>query len=568
MSPPPGLDELTTTQLKELVVRLLDEVAALKRTNVELREEVARLKGLKGRPDIKPSGMEKATEPAKPGSQERRRRRGKVQPRVNVEDRVLKVAAPAGSRFKGYETYLVQELVLSVQAIRYRRERWVTPDGRTMIAPLPEGTEGHFGPDLRRFVLMQYHQGQTTLPRLTALLQSVGLSISKREVERLLIEKHDDFLGEARDVLRAGLQTSPWISVDDTGARHKVANGFCTQIGNDRFTWFGTRPSKSRLNFLDLLRAGHTDFVLNPAAFDYMRSRALSAPLIARLAEQPETVFADRAAWLAHLDRLGFTGLTITPEPIQIATEGAIWGSIHAHDFLRDAVVLSDDAGQFAIGRHALCWVHAERLVHKLDAFTDHNRAAQQRVRKLIWNFYAALKAYRASPKENRRLALQARFDRIFRLSHRLRHTRSPAGALVRQQSRAADGARPARDTIEYQWLRERHPMPCYPPQGQRWNAQRPWPRLPRCVPRPYQNLHQARRGVLGLSRQPSRSARPACRAAAARPGPLPRATCLIPAAARGFAPITYSPCLRPIRGTPRNAGTAIRARSAPLMGR
>jgi len=149
VSPPPGLDELTTIQLKELVVRLLNEVAGLKRTNAELREEVARLKGLKGRPDIKPSGMEKATEPAKPGSQERRRRRGKVQPRVNVEDRVLKVAAPTGSRFKGYETYLVQELVLSVQAIRYRRERWVTPDGRTMIAPLPEGTEGHFGPDLR-----------------------------------------------------------------------------------------------------------------------------------------------------------------------------------------------------------------------------------------------------------------------------------------------------------------------------------------------------------------------------------------------------------------------------------
>ena len=51
----------------------------------------------------------------------------------------------------------------------------------------------------------------------------------------------------------------------------KPANGFCTQIGNDRFTWFGTRSSKSRLNFLDLLRAGHTDFVLNDAAFDYMR---------------------------------------------------------------------------------------------------------------------------------------------------------------------------------------------------------------------------------------------------------------------------------------------------------
>ena len=66
-----------------------------------------------------------------------------------------------GSRFKGYATYTVQDLVLSVHAIRYLRERWVTPDGKTIIAPLPDGIRGHFGPDLRRFVLMQYHQGQT-----------------------------------------------------------------------------------------------------------------------------------------------------------------------------------------------------------------------------------------------------------------------------------------------------------------------------------------------------------------------------------------------------------------------
>jgi len=415
VSPLDSLDGLSSAQLRELVVNLFARLADLERTNAELREEIARLKGLKGRPDIKPSGMDKATDPGKPGRQEKRRRRGKVRPRVSIEDRVLKVTAPAGSRFKGYETYLVQELVLSVHAIRYRRERWITPDGRTIIAPLPERTEGHFGPDLRRFVLMQYHQGQSTLPRLTALLQSVGLSISKREVQRLLTQKHDGFLAEARDVLRAGLQTARWISVDDTGARHKVANGFCTQIGNDRFTWFGTRTSKNRLNFLDLLRAGHTDFVLNSAAFDYMRSRALPAPLIARLAAQSVTTFADQATWQAHLDRLGFTGMTTTPEPVQIATEGAIWGSIQAHDFLHDTVVLSDDAGQFAVGRHALCWVHAERLVHKLDAFTDYNRAAQQRVRGLIWNFYAALKAHRTNPEKSRRLALRARFDRIFR---------------------------------------------------------------------------------------------------------------------------------------------------------
>jgi Transposase IS66 family len=76
--------------------------------------------------------------------------------------------------------------------------------------------------------------------------------------------------------------------------------------------------------------------------------------------------------------------------------------------------VLSDDAGQFNVGRHALCWIHAERLVHKLDTFTDQHRAAQARVRGRIWRFYASLKAYQLNPTERRSVALRARFDRIF----------------------------------------------------------------------------------------------------------------------------------------------------------
>ena len=61
--------------------------------------------------------MDKATGPAQPVPAEQRRGRGKVRPRVSIEERVLPIAAPAGSRFKGYEPYLVQELVLSVQGL-------------------------------------------------------------------------------------------------------------------------------------------------------------------------------------------------------------------------------------------------------------------------------------------------------------------------------------------------------------------------------------------------------------------------------------------------------------------
>ena len=327
---------------------------------------------------------------------------------------MIRIEVPPGSVFKGHESFLVQDLVISANATRYLRERWLTPDGRTILAPLPRGIDGHFGPELRRFVLVQYHQGQSTMPRLLALLRSVGVAISKRQLVRLLNGNHEGFIAEARDVLRAGLETSSWVSVDDTGARHAGRNGFCTQIGDEWFTWFRTRSSKSRMNFLDLLRAGHTDYVLNDAAYAYMRERGLPAASIALLAACPQTRFADRAAWLAHLDRLGLTALKVAPDPVRVATEGALWGSVQAHGFLCDAVVLSDDAGQFNVGRHALCWVHAERLVHGLDTFNDQHRAAQTRVRGLIWDFYADLKAYQLKPGKRRASALRTRFDRIF----------------------------------------------------------------------------------------------------------------------------------------------------------
>jgi transposase IS66 family protein len=247
-----------------------------------------------------------------------------------------------------------------------------------------------------------------------AQLRGIGVSISKRQVMRLLIAGHDGFLAESRDVLRAGLQTASWVSVDDTGARHAGKNGFCTQIGNDDFAWFATRTSKSRLNFLDLLRAGFTDYVINEAALAYMRGRALAGSVIHQLATHQQARFTDQVAWQTHLDRLGITTLQVTPDPVCIATEGALWGSVQAHGLLRDMVIVSDDAGQFDVGQHALCWVHAERLVHKLDTFTDLHRLAQQRIRALIWRFYADLKAYRADPTARRRGELRARFDRIF----------------------------------------------------------------------------------------------------------------------------------------------------------
>ena len=239
-----------TVLLTEEHLRKMIEDHLLKENEVgdgsrSLASCIARLKGGPGRPNIKPSGMEQATEPKPAGSSGNR---GSTRSKLLIhEERTLNVAAPPrGSRFKGYTSFVVQDLVIRPHVVNFRCERWQTPDGGTMTAPLPAGINGHFGPQLRRFVLAQYHQGQMTVPRLVTLLRSLGIFISKRQVVRLLIESQDNFLAEARDVLRAGLSSAAWITVDDTGARHKATNGFCTQMGNR-----GPKPKPaSRAGFL------------------------------------------------------------------------------------------------------------------------------------------------------------------------------------------------------------------------------------------------------------------------------------------------------------------------------
>jgi hypothetical protein len=397
------------------VQRLSNENAQLRAENRALRDEIARLKGLPPRPPPRPSGMERATSAAaKPPAAPRRR--GPVQEHCALaQDVVLSAAAPAGSRFKGYEDVRVRDLVLEAQVIRYRRERWLTPDGRTLVAPLPPGVTGGFGPHLRRFLLAAHIQGQVTCERLGALLSGLGLAISKRQVVRLLTTQLDVFLAEDQAVLRAGLSGARWISVDDTAARHARADGVTTQIGNDRFTAFRTGSCKSRLSFLALLRAGHPEYVINEAALAYMRGRSLAGPALAALAAHPTQICPDEAAWRAHLTALGLDRQAVTPDPVTIASEGALWGAVEHHGLLREAVIVSDDAGQFRVGRHALCWVHAERLVHKLIPTTPAQARALQMTRQLIWWFYADLKVYARAPCPRRASALRARFERIFR---------------------------------------------------------------------------------------------------------------------------------------------------------
>jgi len=435
-SPPPdSLERLTPADLIGVVRDLIGEVTRLRVENEKLgaalaklriehqavKDELARLKGLPPRPPVKPSGMDKSTdakEPATSGGKKAERslrRRGRQLDRLKIGATVVvKANPPAGSRNKGFEDIVVQELSLFPQVTRYRRERWETADGKTIIADLDPAIVGGYGPNLHRFVLALHFSGQVTCDRIVALLNGMGVVISKRQVVRLLTARLETFRAEDEAVLKAGLGGA-YVTVDDTGARHAGKSGYTTQIGSPNFTTFRTGPSKSRLAFLSRLCGGASLYVINEAALDYMKERGLPLSTIGKFKEHKTQIFSSAADWERHLQALGLNELKVAPDPLLIASEAALWGAIRHQGLLPDTVIVSDDAGQFRVGAHALCWVHAERLVHKLIPANDKQRNAIEIAKRMIWWFYRALKDYKLAPSAEQAELLRARFDRIFK---------------------------------------------------------------------------------------------------------------------------------------------------------
>jgi hypothetical protein len=400
-------------QLLEIIRLQQERIQQLQERVQQLEDEIARLKGLRPRPRIAPSTLE--TPPPPPRDPDAKRPGSAKRPKtaqLTITDEVVIPLAhrPEGAVFKGYEDFVVQDLILEPRVILYRRERWQTPDGKSLVAPLPdEVVPGrHYGPDLICFILHQYHHQHVTQPLLLEQLHQLGIDISAGELSRVLTEGNEAFHQEKDDLLPAALAVSAYVEVDDTGTRHRGHNGACTQIGNELFASFTSTESKSRLNFLEVLRGPHTDYVINEIALAYWQRQGLAAAVVDRLVRGPQT-FADPAAWEARLRESAITG----SRHVRIASEGALLGSLIAHGVSPELVILSDGAGQYDVLAHAACWIHAERPLARMIPYSEAHRAAITKVRGQIWELYQDLKGYRRRPEPSRRPDLESRFDAL-----------------------------------------------------------------------------------------------------------------------------------------------------------
>ena len=398
----------------------------------QLTDEIARLKGEKGQPKIKPSRLEpkkkaqgqqeeieedgsqkKQGKKKRPGSEKRQKTTNLIIHETKVIEPNEEI--PTGSEFKGYQNYTVQELIVRAHNTLYRLAIWKTPTGEYLKGKLPEQVRnlGHFGVMLRSYLLYQYHHCHVTQPKLLEQMREWDIDISAGQLNRILVEDKDSYHAEKRDILRAGLSVSSYINTDDTGARHQGVNSYCTHIGNEWFAWFETTSRKNRINFLELLRGQRTDYVLSSEALTYMSEHKLPQSVWLPISLSMNRVFQNQEEWLAYLKEVGI----FKDSHVKTATEGALLGAILASGVSPDLGIISDGAGQFRLLEHGLCWVHAERLINKLIPFTEGQRLAIETVQDQIWSLYQDLKTYKTLTTEQQQQqkgTLEACFDQIF----------------------------------------------------------------------------------------------------------------------------------------------------------
>jgi hypothetical protein len=396
----PQLPKISNEDRTPLVDVLLELLAWQEKRIDELEQEILKLKGETTKPNIKPSKMDKDaaedsdaddSDASKPNKGPKRSKTGQLKIDATIDIQPDKI--PVGSTFKGYREVVIQDIVFETFNTCYRLAQYQTPNGSYVSGQLPDGLDGcHFGKNLISFILYQYHHQHVTQPLLLKQLRDLGVDISSGRLSQFITDGLDVFHDEKDQLLQTGLSVSQYVHTDDTGARHNGKNGYCTHIGNELFAWFGSTESKSRINFLSCLGQGSAScYVLNAGALAYMERQKLPPVLLAGLDDKTVRI-ETQADWETWLESQGIKA----PRHRKIITEGALMGGLLAHQGIPvNFSIISDDAGQFNVFDHALCWIHAERIINRLIPLNDEHIKAIDAVREQLWSIYHDLKAYK-----------------------------------------------------------------------------------------------------------------------------------------------------------------------------
>lgn len=413
--------------LINLVELLADENFALKEEVQKLNDEIKRLKGEQGKPDIRPQTLapldntnhSSEADRNKRRSKKKRKAKMKKKKKIKIDKRVTvqidMSILPDDAMFKGYQTRIIQDIKIITNNIEFSLAVYYSPSlKKTFLADMPAGYVGEFGPGVRALVLTLYRDSGMTQPAIKRFLNTFDIYIANSTISRMITENHDQFHQEKEDIIDAGLESTQYQHLDDTGSRVNGKNHYTHILCNPYFTAFFTQLHKDRLTILKLLCRGELKFDFNNIAYELMVELGLSNKRLAELKAiaQEGTITSnelnDILAKMFPNPKKHRTSKRIIREAAAIVYYKA---SEYAIEFL-----MSDDAPQFnKIAKYkALCWIHEGRHYKKLSPLLTAHQDKVDDFIEQFWDYYEALLAYKQQPSAEVAKKLSTEFDVLF----------------------------------------------------------------------------------------------------------------------------------------------------------
>jgi Transposase IS66 family len=411
-----------------------------------LRERLGFRDGGAGKPGDKPgnspSQQTHSSEKERKEPQERTKRAKLNEIKIDQEVKLDldRANLPPDAEDKGYEAVVVQELRIATENVRFLRKKYYSASlSKTYLAPLPDGYGGEYGPNVKTLCVMFSHLCHMTEPKIGEWFANMGILISAGQISHFLTEGHEIFHREKTEIVRAGLNSSPWQHMDDTGTRVDGVNWHCQVICNPLYTAYFTTERKDRLTVIDVLRNQRERvFRLNDEAVTLLRQFDVSQRTMEKLRHLPwdqelsETELEDGLK--QQLPRLGATARSRIVEASAIAAYHAEVG----HPVVR--LLICDDAKQFKLVTEelGLCWIHDGRHYKNLEPCVVYHRQLLDAFLQRYWDYYKELLSYRQQPSAEEAMRLSGAFDELFStvtnydaLDQRIAKTNANKGPLL-----------------------------------------------------------------------------------------------------------------------------------------
>lgn len=426
-----NLDSIQDEKIKETIRSLFNLIEAqaatirkLQEENQQLRDENNRLKGEQGKPKIKAGKIK--VPPKDISSEGDRKEDAPPVKRTSVKDKIKidreevcevdKAELPGDAVFKGYETVVVQGLKIETDNIEFYKEIYYSPgQHKTYRGKLPPGYEGGFDPTIKAFALILKNVCNVSEPKIGELLRNFNIHISSGSISNILIKKKNHFHQEKQEIVKAGLESTPYQQIDDTGARVNGENHYTHILCNHWYTAYFTARNKNRLTIIEVLQNGiELRYCLNQEAIELAEQLGVARKHISTLKqlqserEYSKEIFSDILTKHLPSAKSNRESFGVSPLPLEglggkaiKIMEAAAIACYHkgiGHVVVK--ILLCDDAPQFKIITEylALCWVHDGRFYKKLSPVILYNVGKLEHFIKLYWEFYRKLLAYKEAP--------------------------------------------------------------------------------------------------------------------------------------------------------------------------